>query len=503
MASQAPHVMAALSLPPDLVQLIAVYIPDASTFFAFLKAFQSTCAGRTTLGDLHYILDLAVAFHRDSDQSLWPELHLYRADTSLRPTLQRIVKYYSVIHVHRIFDLDALHACIPPGAPITLEGCPAAAALDVPLDSWYTQLSSSFNVTQVVYDVYPDGLDHMTALLPSLQSLDLTQGEDLLFQRVWANLSPGLALRHLGLGSFEEPMEISCASALTLAKWLTLRQDDHQEPLHSLFLRLDIDGNIEDDPWEVAVDALYNAILTSACTETLHVANSFLPLLETCVLAKPIGVPHLAFHGTVLETKEESNVLFRALEGSAVVSLAFHGGMLSSVAIDALARALPHAAHLRSLRLECPYAIDDFACSRLSAAVPQTPQIQELGLVGHAISHHGARYLAELVDATPSLRRLHVASASLDMMDVQRIVAAARRRQLDEVTMAHLSVSSHDVARLQRSVADWPTMRCVFARDESSMSNGDETGDETGDGDDTNDWSDDDGTWRRLGYKAI
>ncbi|KAF0714099.1 Aste57867_4044 [Aphanomyces stellatus] len=84
-------------MPQILIERMALFLPDATTFFHFLLAFSSPTDG-DVLGDLHILLDLGRQLPLED---LWPRIQLHPLNMHLVvPHLSVISKYYAVIEIH-------------------------------------------------------------------------------------------------------------------------------------------------------------------------------------------------------------------------------------------------------------------------------------------------------------------------------------------------------------------------------------------------------------------
>ncbi|KAF0704609.1 Aste57867_7309 [Aphanomyces stellatus] len=154
------------ALPPDLIQYIALFLPDSKTFFVFLQAFTKA---KHIVGDLWHLHQLSRKLpHKD----LWPRLRLRsRAHVELFCLLKHLRSFYPVVEVSGAFDLMSLDAALAPSTVLHIAVRHQSVSSDwlqswatLPIESLDMQLLDSPNVGQWAIDVLPT-LTHLTTLL--------------------------------------------------------------------------------------------------------------------------------------------------------------------------------------------------------------------------------------------------------------------------------------------------------------------------------------------------
>ncbi|KAF0699171.1 Aste57867_10223 [Aphanomyces stellatus] len=194
------------SLPPDVIQRLALFLPDTDTFFAFLEAVRNPAI----LGDLFHFLRLAKTVPR---VHLYPLLCVQRTDPVALASYKAIAKYVSNVDFRKIYALDVLGEFLGPS--IGLIDLPRTSDLDMPIADWYTAVAASslpiaaITWTRNVTAHRPSGGDCLLAVLPRLTLLrELTLDHatlsslDPLFEFLGASTHlTRLSLKHLDIES--------------------------------------------------------------------------------------------------------------------------------------------------------------------------------------------------------------------------------------------------------------------------------------------------------------
>ncbi|KAF0695790.1 Aste57867_13413 [Aphanomyces stellatus] len=160
-----------LQLPSDIVFKIALFIRDASSFFAFLEA----------LGPLDAFQPFLLLRHTRPRDTLWPILQLNANDDAIHlDGVAAIARYYSRVAAIDMYDLGWLSHAMHPMADIHWRGLPTTIPRGYPsLDVWFHEWAK-LRLTHV--DVSHRCLDQrllqaLPQLCPHLVSLTLSHAQ--------------------------------------------------------------------------------------------------------------------------------------------------------------------------------------------------------------------------------------------------------------------------------------------------------------------------------------
>ncbi|KAF0686737.1 Aste57867_21485 [Aphanomyces stellatus] len=433
-------------LPPELIQRIAIYIPNTDSFFTYLEAFQDTNA----LGRLRHLWHLAQVSDR---ADLWPDLHVYALTEDIAVAVRALGQVFETIHFHETFDVVLLQQCVSPSTSFALHVDLAnhAAVMDspsFPLVEWYAQLTR-LPIVDLIWEKQCDpGHLHVHALLNVLPSFHRLQSLDLGFAAP-PFLEPILrfvatsSLTDLNLRIYDAISDPRLGHlALTTTDILLLTQWVVAQPVRTF----SVVGCTAAHVSPAAMAPLHAALWTKSSLCALGLQVSALSGLAAYPFAAPLRLSDLALQGCDLGPLD-IKMLCRGLQHSDVTLLDLTCNPLGVAGVDALAAVLPDTA-LVSLKLVLTQAGDEGCCA-LATALPSS-RVEELHLGMNLITSVGAADLANAVRAAASITTLRLqknritaagAAALVQAMgagDVERTLLDLRKNSLDEADQAML-----------------------------------------------------------------
>ncbi|RHY66511.1 hypothetical protein DYB30_002821 [Aphanomyces astaci] len=418
-------------MPPEIIHRIASFLSDGQSFVNYVDALNGT----DTLGGLEPFTKLTGTI---APNDLWPELHLRAHHGALLlQVTAAIAPYFSIVHMHDMYDLSAFHGCPSSSSlGIRIERCPSASEVKVPLSEWYNQLAR-LPVAALAWEersgrACPDQVECLLATLPrlpALQSLDLNgaivPSVDVIFEFIASSHAlVELSMRSLSLpdlvdGVFSRPT-ITAIGMTHLVHWL------QRQPVRHLSLsQWHIDAPI------ALVLAFHRALWSSTLTR-LVVRDSRVPHLDLHVFANPLAMSELELSGCGLEGADIV-ALSKGLRHSRVTKLVLSHNHINR-GIPALAAALPTAHHLHTLVLSSCGLFDDAIPSLVQSLASCT--VTALNLSCNAISAHGASLIVHAMMSKADGRGDTRRGKLVLMLHGNSRIADDTRQHLRDVTSA-------------------------------------------------------------------
>ncbi|KAF0720074.1 Aste57867_574 [Aphanomyces stellatus] len=342
-------------LPPELMQHIATFLPDRTTFFAYLQAYSSSddVIGAHLI-NLWRLGQLTTPITGRSD-ALWPRLRVdSRPPQSSMPYLEAILKHYTAIPISGEFDLTWLDH-IPASAlsPLHLYLRSSTVPKDVSKAVWsaswsklpITLLDATFfhsPTADAVLDTLPS-LMHLASLRVGLfieESRFLTQLHALV------QVLPNSKITSLTVDCDSyyslcpSPVHLTTPMFTHLTLWLKTRPVQHVS--FSLWSFADVAP--------AATSTFWDAISTCATLTSLSARDSVLAGLASHVFPTPLPMTTVALEGCSL-SHPDVHALCTGLTHSRLATLKLTRLGFAFTGLDILAQWLPQAVHLCDLEL--------------------------------------------------------------------------------------------------------------------------------------------------------
>ncbi|KAH9086196.1 hypothetical protein LEN26_020353 [Aphanomyces euteiches] len=213
------HIEASGVLQRECIEQIGVFVNSPTTFFSFLRALPHDVLG----SPLQSLLTLS----KTIDPSLlWPRLRLEQDLTDMQIMLVRDASIlYPYVELSGMWDLKLLHRCLPPSTEIHLRNTPDDVDVDLPLGSWYQELTL-FHVTRIRLCEYFGGFNIPGSCLTVLSNFSSLRHLQVLCVTALTALEQHLVFEALttcpieSLSLHQSPWELSGSSVGHLTQWL-------------------------------------------------------------------------------------------------------------------------------------------------------------------------------------------------------------------------------------------------------------------------------------------
>ncbi|KAF0683369.1 Aste57867_24581 [Aphanomyces stellatus] len=365
-------------LPADLMQHIALFLPDSATFFAFLDTFYDDIG--SVLGDLRHLHRLGqddAAFRRGA---LWPRLCIERSPSQADGArLNAAFKYFSTVSIVGGVDLSWVESVTTaPRLGLCMNDFPEddsshgswmASCARLPfasIDAMLFHIDSatimfhvlpamtsltSLHLTFYVHDScsYLDYLDDFLPLLPhtSVKSLDVD-----------CDANDDVALRHACLAP---------AMVAHVTSWLTTRR-----VTHLAFTLWDLPAS---------TNAFFNAWTSAMCPTltTLKITESKLTGLADHAFTSPLALKTLVLDGCDL-SEADQRALSHGMKGARIQHLKLTRLARGFKGLHVLANWLPHATQLCQLDiLDLPHDHDQLHAFWLALTISSVTSLHVAG----------------------------------------------------------------------------------------------------------------------------
>ncbi|KAF0701945.1 hypothetical protein AaE_016226 [Aphanomyces astaci] len=418
-----------ITLPPDAVQRVALFIPDAADFFNYLDAFQGTS---TSLGHLQHLW--TASFHAPFHM-LWPELHLDQVSAFRVASLQPDRSYFQRIHVHAVFDLDILRGCVATTNVLALYTCPLANEVDVPLQAWYRQLATlpigHLTWLQGRLVGRPQSMNQLLEVLPqmtNLTSLDLSHAcvssTDNLLAFIRDSKLTQLCLQDVSTldpvtsEPSNHPTTMSPQGLSSLTHWLAT------QPVTRFGLSNWI---LPSNP--KVLSHFYRALWTCPTLRSLSAHNQPLPRLENFECSVPLALRQLSLTRCDLGS-EDVRALAIALRNSTVTWLNLSDNpQIGPGGTHALAAVGLRMSVVTTLLLN-NVGMGSLGCSFLAHFLGDTV-VTELSVDSNDIDDGGVLFLGYVMRMTPRLRSLSMRRNDISISGAANFLHSLEQRQQD------------------------------------------------------------------------
>ncbi|ETV83406.1 hypothetical protein H257_04139 [Aphanomyces astaci] len=444
-------------LPPELIQRIALYVPETANFFCYLEAFHKV---PLLLGNLWYLWHLSQE-QPDLDD-LWPELHVHSLTSSNLASIQAMAHVFSVIHFHETFDVGLLQHCVSSTCAFTIRLTTTDADhILEPVEEWYAQLSR-LPISELRWERASDpDHRHIAALvssmpsMPSLHCLDLRLPPSMiepLLRYVATSSLVDLSLQAQALQT-DSGVSLTPTDIQSLTHWL------QSQPVHNLYL----EGWSAWHVPETIMAQFYTALWSNQSLWALGLHSVPLPHLDDFTFASPVHVHSLVLQGCDLGPAD-MKALSQGLHLSSVTELDLTGNPLEYTGIDALASVLPHT-KIETLKLMLTQT-GDRGCAALAVALPLSCVV-DLDLSMNLISSVGATDLAHGLSQSATLSTLQLQSNCISSTGAAMLVRTLGSRPVPTTLDLRNNTWDHDQA-LREMVDQLPCTHVVALHTNSS-----------------------------------
>ncbi|CAK4084123.1 unnamed protein product [Aphanomyces euteiches] len=420
------------SIPAEIIQHIALFIPDTKGFFSFLASFQDAKRSEA-LGELSHFLKLAKILE---GADLWPKLQLRLLRPLLIPTLRCVTRFFTTIYVLHVHNAGLIKRCLHDHNVVELLDSPSHSYLD----QWLTESVSMLPVQHITFNspserstaLLVDQLDKM----PHLVSLNLRRTNILLrdFDRLLAFIQARSTFSRLCLSTLHVPTQIQ-----RRPNWIRGVEPLHRPPRlyrHQLdllkeWLSRSRATSIKLRRWHVDDDGvasgvkLLHAIFASSTLESASLTTASLgPLIAMTKLRVPLRMQLLDLSDNLIDDTAMMS-LAKGLRDSNIKSLNLGENNIGHCGMSALLDVLP-TTKMQKLRLRCMY-LDDSTCQAIAAVLPST-KIADLDLSDNNLTDRTAEALATAVGRATSLTSLHLYRNVISLHGASVLVNALSRR---------------------------------------------------------------------------
>ncbi|KAF0694107.1 Aste57867_14993 [Aphanomyces stellatus] len=441
-------------LPPELLQRIALFIPDTNKFFAYLEAFHQE---EGVLGNLQHLWALSTGgAERDR---LWPSLRVDSGDVNnFKALYMPILANYPIVHVFKVFDLEFLERASE-SSSIAISGFPEEDSdiTTLPLDAWYRTLPA-LRISDVTYHNMERhaAMDHLLTVLPHmphLRALNLTcacvPSISALIDFVVSSKLTSINFTATNEHSSRTDAVITAAIDIPLTKWL------EREPVVSVAL-----GN-----WDLrGATTFFAALWSSKTLKELVLPHAKLPPLDSMSFGvAPISISHINLNAT------------------------YDGWHLRPEDVLALAHGIAHSTCLHILSLGCNHIgpvvvkeimhaivqsnvcklnlggndLDDVGCIVVAKGLSLT-KLTNLDMRSNRITGVGALELAAALAAFPQLRNLSLAFNNIDSSGVAAVIETMGSHSGPATLDVFQSVGDPNRASLPAVAARFPQLEVMF-----------------------------------------
>ncbi|KAF0686738.1 Aste57867_21486 [Aphanomyces stellatus] len=450
-------------LPPEIIQRIAIFIPDTSSFFNFLEAFQEH---KIYLGNLQLLYETSVHYPH---HAFWPGLHVkhdtQRAHENITDTnhiVPRVHMYYSTVHVHGIYEFDTLDSyTASPTTKLAFYLCPIASEIGYPLEEWYYDFATTLPIEHITWvegrpDDFPQPVDVLVDVLPhmiDLRSLDLFMSRivapDKLFEFIRTSKLTRLSLNKVftcaldDANEWTEADEVAARSDMTTARLLHLIHWLTHEAVETLNIGL----------WNMRTDAatmahFFRALWANTTLHTFHAPRTRQLDLMAYEFKAPLHVQRLNLSACGLRD-DMIRRLATGLKGSSVAWLDLSSNPIGPDAMEALADALPPSLfHLQLTRV----AMEDIGLGYLLYVLPAMTCLTDLFLDGNDITDSSMMFLAAAIQTTPALEIVTLRENEVTPVGIAAMIRALGKRpappDLSLIDLDENSVAETDVPPL-------------------------------------------------------
>ncbi|KAF0733758.1 hypothetical protein Ae201684P_002854 [Aphanomyces euteiches] len=444
------HDVAVGSIPPEIIQRIALFISDTDTFFMYLTAFRDTNA----LGCLHHLLHLSKTCDR---YDLWPDLHVYLLNAETVGSIQAVARIFPVIHFHHTFDMNRLHQCVTPSCLFTLHLTDTNTATDSSTESisaWYAHLAR-LPLLELSWERDADpGYLHVESLVAALPSMNRLQSLDLSLPLVPSiepilHLVASSMLENLSLRALDPPSQptftTTCVQLLT--QWLVSR------PVRTLYLEGFSAQTIPE-----AIMAQFHAVLWSKPSlQALGFQVPSLPGLSLHRFVVPVPMSVLELCGCDLGPND-MKALCVGLQNSRVTTLDLTCNPIGVSGIKALGAILP-TTPIEVLKLVLTQA-GDGGCKAIALALPATC-IRELHLGMNLITNGGAVELANVMRNTSVISTLRLQKNRIEAAGAAALIQMMGSRTVETqlLDLRKNSIDPSEIAMLEAMADHLPLIQ--------------------------------------------
>ncbi|KAF0697155.1 Aste57867_12149 [Aphanomyces stellatus] len=248
-------------LPPELIQRVALFLPDSITFFAFLDAYANDDDG--VLGDL---VSFRVLRDVTLPQHLWPQLRVNAAtQTRALVHVEKVAKYFPMIEISDSVDVTALR--LAPSTLVQLRVTPRSRCWPPFLNQrWSTFSSASF----ILPPNAKPSLIHLKDLQLDGNAQTPTTTWDVLFRYLESSNITSL--------SINASMQVSSVHLWHVVRWLQ----------HCPVENVQIERWNFDDARDV-LPAFYTALASCATLKALRLSEITLPNIAHTPFPTPLS----------------------------------------------------------------------------------------------------------------------------------------------------------------------------------------------------------------------
>ncbi|KAF0688291.1 Aste57867_20161 [Aphanomyces stellatus] len=426
------------TLPVEVFRSIGLYIPDASTFFAFLEAL-GTSAVR---GSLEAFWQLG-ATSPNERSLLWPTLVLKEETFHNRERLalvESVMTYYSHVDVvgldwcHWVCDLEWLHEHIGPATTITWDAdfpsSSAEAKLDDWFDLWATLPVTKLDVKNNTADQYPlaltaDAMPYFCAVLPRchrLASLVIDSSPSLPAILERCVLPPSLVSIDMNTDS---TCSFNAASLAHAQQWLTTA------PVRRIYFGCMF---LESAVVPAIQNAFFAALFACPTIESIDIAGWNLDHLDTAIpLSIPLAIRDLRVDGVMLSANGLLCIA-RAVRRSSTLENVCIGIFDEPDDFAAFAAAWDELfvavsfANVKTLEMTQTFLSDAY-WPRLAPHV-QASKLESLSLAHNRITNDGVAWIAQAIQQNETISRVCLTGNNIGVDGVTTLVTCMSKRNL-------------------------------------------------------------------------